>query len=586
MGALCGYVGSQAGDKPIVSLMAAKLAHRGTSNVAKNVWANGQIAYRPQYSSLPKLKTAAGILVDGDLSICVCGFVLDKNGLPQTKEALLSGYRAHGIGWVSKLRGSFVAVVADGKDTYLIRDASGVRTLYYSSFEGRVYFAVEPKGILAVPGMPRRIRPASLAQYLTFSFIPGSNTMLEDIFEVPAGHYVHIDSKLRAHTKRYFFFEKNEFNPDAPDTDESEWVARFSSAFSNAVSETLPDKEECGVFLSGGIDSSVVVAELAKRTTTPLKTYAIHFGRNYPNELDFARAVADHCKTDHTEFEVQPKNFLPRLRKIIWHLDDPIGDPITVPNFAIAERASQDVRWVYNGEGGDPCFGGPKNIFMMLHHWYGGIERGENFREKMYLSSYRRGYEEIPRLLSPEILSDIDEKRDLESVLTPFFNTDAPRSFLNKLMAINIQLKGSHLILPKVDRMMGAWRLTPFAPLFDPRILELSFAMPGTMKVRSGIEKWVLKRAFENQLPQSIIERPKSGMRVPVHFWFKKEMRRYAKDILSPRNVKRAGLFNPDRVAQILKYDTVEGPGRYGLRLWMLVTLEMWRRIVVEGESL
>jgi asparagine synthase (glutamine-hydrolysing) len=132
--------------------------------------------------------------------------------------------------------------------------------------------------------------------------------------------------------------------------------------------------------------------------------------------------------------------------------------------------------------------------------------------------------------------------------------------------------------------MMGASGLTPFAPLFDDRIVSLSFEMPGTMKVRGGIEKWVSKRAFEDKLPRSVIERPKSGMRVPVHFWFRGEMKRYARKILSPRNVKQVGIFNSKRVKQILDYDTVEGPGRYGLRLWMLTTFEIWRRIIIDRE--
>jgi len=222
---------------------------------------------------------------------------------------------------------------------------------------------------------------------------------------------------------------------------------------------------------------------------------------------------------------------------------------------------------------------------MMLQHWYGGVERGPGFRERMYLRSYRRAYEERSRLLTPALISQVDEERDLERVLTPFFESEPPRTFLNKLMAINIRLKGAHLILPKVDRMMGAAGLTPFAPLFDDRIVGLSFEMPGTMKIRGGIEKWVAKRAYENQLPASVINRPKSGMRVPVHYWFRSEMKRYARKILSPRAVRRAGIFNEHRVKQLLDYNTVEGPGRYGLRLWMLITFEMWRRIVVEGES-
>lgn len=239
---------------------------------------------------------------------------------------------------------------------------------------------------------------------------------------------------------------------------------------------------------------------------------------------------------------------------------------------------------IFNGEGGDPLFGGPKNIPMMLHHWYGGIERGPGFRERMYLASYRRSYEEWPRLMAPDLVAQVDPTRDLEAILTPFFEAESPAALLDKLCAINIRLKGAHLILPKVDRMLGAWGLTAFSPLFDEDLLRASFRMPPTLKFRGGIEKFVLKQAYRDALPESILNRPKSGMRVPVRFWFRSEMKGYAKKILSPREVRRAGIFEPRRVQQLLNYDLEGGAGRYGLRQWMLLTFEIWRRIVVERE--
>jgi asparagine synthase (glutamine-hydrolysing) len=248
-------------------------------------------------------------------------------------------------------------------------------------------------------------------------------------------------------------------------------------------------------------------------------------------------------------------------------------------------RVARDVRYVFNGEGGDPLFGGPKNIPMLLHHWYGGVEHDEHFREKCYLESYCRAYEEITNLLTPEWRSRFDRREELEGMLTPFFSGNKPTSFLNKLMAINIRLKGAHLILPKVDRMTGAWGITPLSPLFDERLIRFSFRIPPKMKLSNGIEKVLLKKAYMDKLPRSIIERPKSGMRVPVHFWFKGEMKRYARSILSHRSLKQTGIFNPSRITQLLDYNIEEGDGRYGLRLWMLITFEIWRRIVVEGEA-
>jgi asparagine synthase (glutamine-hydrolysing) len=157
--------------------------------------------------------------------------------------------------------------------------------------------------------------------------------------------------------------------------------------------------------------------------------------------------------------------------------------------------------------------------------------------------------------------------------------------FLNKLMAINIRLKGAHLILPKVERMLAASGIAPLSPLFSEEMVRLSMQLPPRLKLSRGVEKVILKRAFASRLPESVIERPKSGMRVPVHFWFQGEMRRYARSILSSKAIRAAGIFQPQRVKQLLDYSTEEGPGRYGLRLWMLLTFELWRRIVIEREA-
>ena len=325
--------------------------------------------------------------------------------------------------------------------------------------------------------------------------------------------------------------------------------------------------------------------ELQQQLDAPLRTYAIHFGEGYPHELPYARAVAEQVGTRHEEVLVAPGDFLPRMRRIVWHLDEPIGDPVAMPNFELARRVAGEARFVWNGEGGDPLFGGPKNLSMMLHHWYGGVERGPGFRERMYLASYRRAYSEVERLLTPDVLREIAPERDLEGVLTPFFEAERPRLFLHKLLAINMRLKGAHLILPKVERMLAAHGLTPLSPLFDERLARLSFAMPAGLKLRGGVEKIVLKEAYAGRVPAEVIARKKSGMRVPVNFWLQGDMRRYAKKALGKRALRRAGIFDPARVKQLLDYRIDEGPGRYGLRLWMLLTFETWRRMVLEGEA-
>ena len=259
---------------------------------------------------------------------------------------------------------------------------------------------------------------------------------------------------------------------------------------------------------------------------------------------------------------------------------------MALPNFELARIVGRDFGYVFNGEGGDPLFGGPKNVPMMLHHWYGG--RGAEqpgHRERAYLSSYRRAYEELSHLLTPEFRKEIDAQRDLESVLTPYFVARSPRLLINKLSLINMRLKGAHLILPKVERTLGAHGITPLSPLFDEDLIDLSFRIPPRLKLDRGIEKVIMKRAFAGRVPQSVIDRPKAGMRVPVYHWMQKELKRYAHSTLSPKRLRGDGIFNEKRVKQLLDYRTEEGPGRYGIRLWMLITFQIWKEIVMDERS-
>lgn len=493
---------------------------------------------------------------------------------------------------LSHLRGSFSIAELDSGHLRIARDPVGTQSLYYGwvpfdslpdSGPNRWLVATEPKAITSHPAFDRIVRPAALAQYLTFSFIPGHQTMLEKLYQVEAGSMVNLHSERQPERISYFLFELEEEAERFAGLSERDWIQSTRTHLETAVAERLPDGE-VAVALSGGLDSSIVAAEVARQATGPVHTFSIHFGKRYPNELEYARSVAQRIGSRHHEILIRPRDFLTQFRRMIWHLDEPIGDPITQPNYQLASIVGRDFPLLFNGEGGDPLFGGPKNLTMLLHHWYGAPDRPDGFREQWYLASYRRAYEEWSRLLSPEIRCLIDPARDLDAILTPYFRTNRPRRFLNKLMAINIRLKGANLILPKVDRMLAAHRLMPLSPLFDDQLTRLSFQMPALLKLRNGIEKFALKEAYRDRLPAGVIERPKSGMRVPVHYWFRGEMRRFARRQLSRHRLRHSGYLDPDRVHQILSYQTEEGPGRFGLRLWMLLTLEVWRQLVVERQ--
>lgn len=569
MSALFGFTGPW--DPDLAKAMSSSLSHRIH---APATWLPSQtihLGFAPG-GNAPSLFSHES--PDGHAAVLVGNLFAPSHDSNPARECL-NLLLQKGPSGLDDLRGAFLLALRYQGKLILIRDGAGHRTFYYSTLlPNRFLFSIEPKGISSAPGFPKTLRPGALAQFLSFSFIPGSETMLKGLSEGLPGHQLTYEPDRHQTTQRAFFLPQLSEPTDIPDP-----VNAFRETFRDCVRSRLPQRPVAAL-LSGGLDSSLVVAELSAlpEYPFPLKTFSIHFGTNYPNELEFAKKVAIHHQTDHEEVLIQPKDFLPHLQDLIWRLDEPVGDPVTMPNYLLAKYIGTQFTHVFNGEGGDPCFGGPKNLPMLLSQWYPPAHPSSRYLEQAYLTSFKRAYEELDWILTPEFRELISIEHDLEDLLTPFFEAPAPTSFLNKLQWMNMRLKGAHLILPKVERMMAAGGLTPCSPLFDERMMEWSFKLPPTEKLHHGIEKGILKKAFATELPPEIIQRPKSGMRVPVHFWFQKELKSWCRDLLHPLTLKQAGIFNPDRVQKLLNYETAEGPGRYGIRLWMLMTFELWRR--------
>lgn len=503
-------------------------------------------------------------------SVIVAGEVLSEDLSILLPVDLWNLFQEQGVDFVRQLHGAFVMAIVVRDTIYLVRDAAGQRTLYYQLENNTFTFAIETKGVKVGAKGASALYLPGLFQYLSYSFVPLEHTLLRDVKELRAGCYVKLCQGDQEVQQEDFFSITN--IPKSDRQDLLYWTQRLRKEIDEDIQQKLQHKEEVGVFLSGGLDSSIIAARVAQLHHRPIHTFSIHFGKKYPNENAFAKLVADRYQTIHHEVEIKPKHFARRLPDIIRHLDEPSGDPITAPNFELARYAKDHVECIFNGEGGDPCFGGPKNMSMLLHHWYGEPVS----REQAYLTSYRRGYQHLERLLLPGVFEQLNPKEDLEGILSPYFEVPG-LSFLDKLMRINIKLKGAHLILPKVERMLGAHGFVPYAPLFSKKVIASSMEMPSNLKLQQGIEKYILKMAFAEDVPAAIIKRPKSGMRVPVRYWFQGELRRMAKQVLSMTRIREGGIFEPGAIKELLAYDRDSGLDRHGLLLWMLLTFELWR---------
>lgn len=483
------------------------------------------------------------------------------------------------------LTGCFVLAAHLGDSFYLLRDPAGVKVIYWTVCNGRLLFASEIKALFAEPALPRQMRARALLEYLSFSFVPGTDTMFEGIKELQPGSLLCFHNG-QAQVQRHFRFEKYAAETNCIVQD---YPALVRTALEQSVTECLavrPDKLPA-VFLSGGIDSSAVLAVAAQQLPEArIPTFSAHFGAEYARENEFIQLMVNRYHTDHHWLEIRPDGFLERLREIIWRLDDPIGDPVTVPNYLLAQAASQTADVVLNGEGGDPCFGGPKNIPMLMARLYGPLpgEPSTGWLERNYLRAFQRCYQDLSALLDPALLREAGGEDALIALLEPYFREPEPQDFVNKLMSINIRLKGANLILVKVEKMSSAHGLLALPPLFSRRIIETSMLCPPSVKLAGAVEKSVLKQAVQDLVPKPIIARPKSGMMVPVRFWFQSDMRRYGQKLLSRRQIQRGGLFNPDYVERLLNYEMEGVPGlRHGLKLWMLMTFLLWHEQMVDA---
>ncbi|EIJ42687.1 asparagine synthase (glutamine-hydrolyzing) [Beggiatoa alba B18LD] len=593
MGCLFGYVG-QANDN-LLTKMATRLSHRCHQGWEKDsltlidgtVLAVGrgisrwgkqtQIAQHQQ-----QLMAYDGVFFEQTTTTNLC----QANQTSRLTPEFFQPFKINPETAISTLTGAYVFAYSDGRTCYLCRDHAGIKTLYWTVYQGYLLFASEIKALFAYAPLPRRMRYSALPEYFTFSFIPTERTMFENIYELQAGTYLRFQAG-EVHLQRYFTVETGEWTADAPPMDYVELVrSRLIASTRDClqVSRHTP-----AVFLSGGIDSSSVLATACQLLPEQqIPTFSVHFGTEYPNENEFVRLMVERYKTDHHWLHIRPRDFLEDFREIIWRLDDPIGDPVTVPNYLLAREAAKITDVVLNGEGGDPCFGGPKNIPMLLARLYGALpnESHGDWLERNYLHTFQRAFTDLSQLFTPDILRGLDIESHLTQLLTPFFQAEKPVDFLNKLMCMNMRLKGANLILVKVDKMSSANQLLALPPLFSKQIMEASLQCPPALKLEGSIEKSVLKKAMMDFVPLPIIQRPKSGMMVPVRFWFQGEMQRYGKRLLSKSFLKRTGLFNPEYVQKLISYDMETlHTGRHGLKLWMLITFLLWYEQMIEAKN-
>lgn len=522
-------------------------------------------------------------------------------------ETLLHLYEDEGPEFVRRLEGMFAAAIWDRRrrQLVLVRDRLGKKPLVYRLEPGRLLFASELKSLLAVPGVPRELDPSALDAYLAYQYVPHPHTIFRGICKLPPAHYaVYRNGTLSIH--RYWAPDFN-YEQDLPvETYAQELRERLTAAVRKRLQSDVP----LGAFLSGGIDSSLVVGLMSRLCTEPVQTFSIGFPVPEYDETSYARAVARRFGTQHREFRVEPSavEILPQL---VWHFDEPFADSSAIPTWYVSKLTREHVTVALTGDGGDELFCGyPRYLAVQVAAWYDRWPAAvrqllasrfwqrlpAGTRQKSWLRKFKRLagalaqppvrryfdwvsiFNEAARanLYSDGFLASLPDRDPCESLETAF-RAAARRDPVTQAALADLLTYLPCDLLTKVDIASMAHSLECRCPFLDHHVVELAAAMPLRLKLRRGRGKWILRRAFADLLPPAVRRRNKMGFGVPLDHWFRTELRDFARDVLLDPATLARGYFQPSAVQKLLD-DHLAGRFDHSYRLWSLMVLELWQR--------
>jgi asparagine synthase (glutamine-hydrolysing) len=522
-------------------------------------------------------------------------------------EVLLAQYLRDGVEAFPKLNGMFACAVWDGRsrELILVRDRWGKKPLFYARTPRELLFGSEIKSLLAYGGIDRRVHPAALHEYLSQGYIAGRQTIFEGVERLLPGHYL-VARAGSVDVRPYYTLE---YRPERPAIPEPEFLDRLRETLRGAVKRRLMSDVPLGAFLSGGLDSSIVVALMAQLSERPVRTFTIGFDEAPYSEVEDARAVARHLGTDHTETTVRPSAF-EILPDLVWHCDEPFGDSSAVPTYYVSRAAREHVTVALSGDGGDEVFAGYTRYRTMRGRegWRrvpGWLGRGVAGRLARMLPFTTPGWNMLSTMgqlsgrgpiadlgIYPfirdilytnewkEATAACDPCAQAEEILRPVRGLDTVSQL--QFLDMHRYLPGD--ILTKVDRMSMAVSLEVRAPLLDYEVVELMARAPVSLKLRGDVSKYALRRLAAEFLPPSTLEKRKHGFALPQGPWFRGLLYPRAEEVLLDPRALRRGYFRPGILRRVLA-EHKAGRRDYSTWLWCLVVLEMWHRLFVDSDS-
>lgn len=524
-------------------------------------------------------------------------------------EVIAHLYEDHGDELVHELRGMFGFAVWDvrRRRLFIARDRLGIKPLYYTDAHGRLVFGSEIKAILRHPDVEARPSMEALGNFLSLKYVPAPQTLFEGIHALPPGHSLTCDER-GVQVRRYW--DLSFPRPANGKLEEEDAAEQLRSLLEESVRIHLMSDVPFGAFLSGGVDSSTIVALMSQFMSEPVKTFSVGFEGegSEVSELPYARMVAERYETDHHEVFVGPQDLIDKSEKLIWHLDQPIADEAVLANYMVADLASRHVKMVLTGEGGDELFAGYARYsgerLSPVFRRMPGAARSLALAASSRVPRMRRQKLALYALCQPDEVSRFtnwfplfnrDAKAELlagdlkgplsgtaDSVFAEHLDRTDARDPLSRMLYVDTKLWLVDDLLARGDKTSMAASVEGRVPLLDHKLVEFAATLPPELKIKGMARKYLLKKVAARWLPEEILTRKKQGFPMPVSVWFRKEANPFLRDHLSADLIRRRGLFDPDYVERLLR-EHETGFADHGSLLWGLLSVELWYRQFIDS---
>ena len=493
-------------------------------------------------------------------------------------EVILRLYEKYGDNFVHRLNGMFSIAILDRRlrQILLFRDRVGKKPLYYYVHENQILFASEVKALLAC-SIPRKLNWRALDSLLTFNYVPPPDTLFAGVQQILPGSRAVLDHRGIQQESWWKLASKPLRNRSL-----RQWEDEFLDTLEEAVLIRRRSDVPVGAFLSGGIDSSTVVKILSMHASEPIRSFCIGFADPRFDESKYANQVAKLCNTKHICQIVDP-NMISMWPKVLFHTDQVHGDVSFMPMLKVSELASEYVKVVLTGDGGDELFAG-YDVYQNYFNDKMFDAPQELFERKFYQDT--APFSEFSKSLlysnrAKHAIGDHDPLRSVSSLFHRFSHLDR----INQLLAVetSLLLPGNNLVKP--DRMAMAESLEPRAPFLDMHMLDLAFQIPGELKLKQDATKWIYKRAVEKILPREIIYRKKQMFTVPVGEWFRNQLYSFAQSALLSSRAKDRDLFDANVIATMLQQHR-NGQANHTRAIRLLIAIEIWHRCFFDRQHL